>query len=140
MRRNCREWARKHAGDAAIRAGQPIAMRRRARELSSEAHGKGELRPPQFGWRWIDTNRDGSKLYSGRCARCGEEYRKLEKHHLDYSRPLYVEWLCLGCHAVVHRQDLSSDAWLRTVGGRFLVYLVELALQERYSAASRRSL
>ncbi len=35
------------------------------------------------------------------CEDCGQE-RQLEAHHLDYSRPLDVSWLCLLCHGREH--------------------------------------
>ncbi len=37
-----------------------------------------------------------------RCTDCGE-IRKLHAHHPDYSRPLFVEWLCTRCHGKRHR-------------------------------------
>lgn len=35
------------------------------------------------------------------CSRCGHEC-KPEGHHIDYSRPLDVEWLCQPCHYAAH--------------------------------------
>lgn len=36
-----------------------------------------------------------------RCARCEAcgKVEKTEGHHTDYSRPLFVTWLCRACHA-----------------------------------------
>ncbi len=34
------------------------------------------------------------------CRDCGSEMA--EKHHPDYSRPLFVIWLCRKCHLAVH--------------------------------------
>lgn len=36
-----------------------------------------------------------------RCERCGRE-GYVDGHHSDYSKPLYVEWLCRSCHAAHH--------------------------------------
>ena len=36
-----------------------------------------------------------------RCGRCGEvpqDPSSLQAHHLDYFRPLHVEWICRSCH------------------------------------------
>lgn len=33
-----------------------------------------------------------------RCERCGAE-GPMQAHHEDYSRPFFVEWLCVACHA-----------------------------------------
>lgn len=36
------------------------------------------------------------------CQRCGAV--KTFAHHLDYRRPLLIEWLCRPCHSEVHRK------------------------------------
>ena len=44
--------------------------------------------------------RDGKIERKWNCEKCGSpEY--LHKHHHDYSKPLYVTWLCARCHASV---------------------------------------
>jgi len=53
----------------------------------------------------------GHAVESGRivkpacCEECGAptESRLLHAHHEDYSKPLEVEWLCVGCHTARHR-------------------------------------
>ncbi len=49
--------------------------------------------------------RDGRIRKPNRCERCGSEPppRHLHAHHDDYSKPLYVEWLCARCHDSEHR-------------------------------------
>lgn len=34
------------------------------------------------------------------CEECGSAHA--EKHHEDYTRPLYVHWLCRPCHIALH--------------------------------------
>lgn len=44
-----------------------------------------------------------------RCERCGEPGHT-DGHHSDYSRPLYVEWLCRSCHAAHHVAERKAAA------------------------------
>ena len=37
-----------------------------------------------------------------RCEHCKEAVWRLEAHHLDYTRPLDVRWLCTKDHHAVH--------------------------------------
>lgn len=37
------------------------------------------------------------------CQHCGKT-NKLQKHHPDYSRPLFVLWLCTKCHGIEHQK------------------------------------
>jgi hypothetical protein len=46
-----------------------------------------------------DAARRGSLAKAEACERCGLKGR-LELHHADYSRPLFVAWLCKPCHAI----------------------------------------
>lgn len=42
------------------------------------------------------------QIERGACERCGNA--KSQAHHLDYSKPLEVRWLCSAHHAVAHRR------------------------------------
>lgn len=56
-----------------------------ARGLLNAALRRGEIRRPN------------------RCENCGWE-RPIQAHHPDYSKPLFVHWLCSDCHGVTHRK------------------------------------
>jgi len=37
------------------------------------------------------------------CIVCGEsDLEMIEAHHVDYSRPLNIQWLCRNCHIELH--------------------------------------
>jgi len=38
------------------------------------------------------------------CSSCGISDPKINGHHRDYTKPLYVEWLCYRCHAAVEER------------------------------------
>ncbi len=46
-----------------------------------------------------------------RCPECGQsvEPRQLHGHHVDYSKPLEVIWLCEQCHGATRRWVESSS-------------------------------
>lgn len=51
--------------------------------------------------------RHGQVRRSTRCERCGD-VALTDGHHTDYSKPLYVEWLCRPCHAAHHVEERSA--------------------------------
>ncbi len=55
-----------------------------ARSILNGAVKSGKLKKPQY------------------CAVCGVN-RRINGHHVDYDKPLEVEWLCPLCHAERHR-------------------------------------
>ena len=78
--------------------------------------------PPSSQWKWNDSNREKLQAHAavrqalrdgtlkrGRCAVC-KSFR-VEGHHPDYSKPLYVIWLC----RLHHRQ---RHAEIRAEGGK----------------------
>jgi len=85
--------ARARANDAEkFRAREREAARRRKWSPRSEARYLLNLAVKR-----------GEILRPARCTRCGEA-RKLQAHHSDYNRPLFVEWLCSLCHGQEHRK------------------------------------
>lgn len=45
--------------------------------------------------------RRGKIVKPTKCTKCKAVTTELEMHHVDYSRPLDVRWLCAPCHARV---------------------------------------
>jgi hypothetical protein len=55
------------------------------------------------------------KLVPKPCQMCG--HKKVEMHHPDYGRPLYVFWLCRPCHLALHAAcDLTEPMNENTTG------------------------
>ncbi len=73
-----------------------LASRKRPRTRKTEARSKLNAAVKR-----------GDVLRPDRCTGCGEA-KKLHAHHSDYSRPLFVEWLCSPCHAVRHQTGGSN--------------------------------
>lgn len=46
--------------------------------------------------------RHGDLIQSDHCQKCGKTHVDLDAHHMDYSRPLDVVWLCRSCHLYEH--------------------------------------
>lgn len=46
-------------------------------------------------------------LIPGPCAKCGIG-KAVGGHHVDYSQPLFVVWLCRLCHSKLHAQEERS--------------------------------
>jgi len=53
--------------------------------------------------------RDGVVVRPDACWHCGSTGR-IEGHHVHYSFPLEVVWLCISCHRKVHRQQMLMEA------------------------------
>jgi hypothetical protein len=85
-----------------------VNQRRRARAAVYRAVRRGALPRPNS------------------CASCGAKGR-VEGHHIDYSRPLDVEWLCPKCHRradALPRQPCPrcgrADRWARLLDGSWV--------------------
>lgn len=52
--------------------------------------------------------KNGTLVAPTHCECCGIGSNKLQGHHLDYSKPLTVTWLCAGCHIKIHKQGGKS--------------------------------
>lgn len=64
-------------------------------EIQARAHGLAK------------TAQNNGKIKRGPCEECGATLN-LHMHHPDYSRPLFVKWLCARCHTVEHKKLQAS--------------------------------
>lgn len=70
---------------------------RKSNPLTGEARRKANVR------HMAKTYHHRGYLIRQPCAHCGEA--KTEKHHPDYSKPLFVVWLCRPCHLAHHKRE-----------------------------------
>jgi len=99
-----RAWNRAHPGYAAA------SVRRRREQHPDEVrhydrwrwHHDREYRRRKLARIAVQVALKRGKLQRAEtCERCGAEVF-CEAHHVDYSRPLDVAWLCTPCHLGVH--------------------------------------
>jgi hypothetical protein len=79
-------------------AGWDLPLRRAAQPKSANLT-KRESRS-----QFTAALRNGTIRRSTRCEDCGST-DLIEGHHTDYSRPLYVVWLCHACHTDLHAAE-----------------------------------
>jgi DnaJ-class molecular chaperone len=84
-----------------MRAANPEKYRERERKASSKRTWN-----PRMEARCILNMaiKRGSILRPLKCTTCGTSGR-IEAHHPDYNKPLFVEWLCPVCHGSAHRKQ-----------------------------------
>ena len=49
----------------------------------------------------------GKLIRPDKCSECGKICQPCA-HHVDYFRPLDIQWLCRKCHSLTHRQDTND--------------------------------
>lgn len=70
----------------------PLACGPEARPASTKEQARSQMH---------HALRSGRLIRPAACEDCGRVGR-VDGHHLDYSKPLEVEWLCRGCHNEAH--------------------------------------
>lgn len=53
------------------------------------------------------------KIKKDNCFVCKSD-KNIEQHHLDYSKPFWIMWLCRNCHKDVHRSESFKNILLKT--------------------------
>jgi hypothetical protein len=76
---------------------QRLINNSRARELRKKNHHKVRARMKAY-----VAKRSGKLRPPRACSMCAR-VAHLEMHHPDYSRPLFVQWLCRPCHGITRR-------------------------------------
>ena len=88
-----------------VAARKEYAASERGKAIQRLAHKKSRERfPEKFKARYVLNNaiRDG-KIVRPLMCRCGSTGR-IEAHHIDYSKPLEVIWLCKPCHVKADKE------------------------------------
>jgi hypothetical protein len=97
----CREYRRSHYA------------RHRTEILEEQKQGRADNRERCKKWKAVNPQKvkagslARSVSYFEFCELCGEVH-DLQKHHPDYSEPLFVVTLCRQCHKAVHVQLLKE--------------------------------
>ena len=54
--------------------------------------------------------RSGQIVKPSRCQLCGLQKAHIEGHHVDYSHPLAVLWVCKPCHAIADKVRRMTES------------------------------
>ena len=60
-------------------------------------------------WKVMYALRTGKIVRPDRCSKCGSDRGKICGHHLDYSKPLDIVWLCYKCHRQTFNEHLLDN-------------------------------
>lgn len=74
-------------------------------ELSTEARLKANCRAH------ANVAQQRGQIKPKPCTECGA--KKAEKHHVDYTKPLEVVWMCRPCHLALHNDHHERPAQRR---------------------------
>lgn len=78
----------------ACKAANTRKTRKKHEDLTEEERSKANARS------YVHVYVKRGKLVKKPCESCGNP--KVEAHHEDYTKPLYVKWLCRSCHMKLH--------------------------------------
>lgn len=89
---------------AAARAADPVKMER---DIKSKQDWIARNQQKRAAHMIVgNAARDGDLIPPPKCERCGKSpiNKPLHAHHEDYEKPLEVNWLCITCHGIRHRE------------------------------------
>lgn len=96
---------------------QELAKKKKEAMKSQEARDKQSIRYKRY---WDNPKNDvknkaravistgvakGDIVKPEACEFCGSLNEPLEAHHYDYTKPLYVSWICKTCHGAWHKSN-----------------------------------
>ena len=102
------KYSRSEKGRAKLKAYAASAAGKRSHYLAVKKHREKNRDATIARGRINDAIRYGKLVKPTDCEACGSE-SALHGHHASYSRPLDVQWLCVPCHTVVHKDPLSCE-------------------------------
>jgi hypothetical protein len=70
-----------------------------------------------------------------RCAACDGCHVRIEAHHVDYSRPLDVMWLCVRCHQDQHIAERQARLLAQTADRELAERHIRNAARDRQRGA-----
>lgn len=113
--RQCQVCKRIRAEEMTDEQRQELWARRRRRERRTPKRVQAQRRfaannPEKYAaWSAVKVAvRQGKLVRPSACERCGRSWTRIEASHDDYSKPLYVEWLCVPCH---RKKDRRRSAY-----------------------------
>ena len=51
---------------------------------------------------------NGKITKPNKCSNC-DNTKRISAHHVDYLRPLFIQWLCPSCHAKWHIKNTAIN-------------------------------
>jgi hypothetical protein len=99
-------WRKRHLSEVAAHRS---AWKKENPEKTLESNKKWAEKNPEKRHSHNALNQEvrmGRIKKPGHCSSCGSTEKRLEGHHLNYSKPLDVVWLCRDCHVAITYPEL----------------------------------
>jgi len=103
-RKNSEKFRRENPEKASIQSRKWSEKNREKRRQYQEKSRKNNLEKRAVNEHLKRYVKKGLIERGSMCQDCNKE-GKMEAHHIDYSKPLEVQWLCRRCHMKRHRRS-----------------------------------